>query len=272
MSRRSEYPPGVPCWVDTLQPDPRAATRFYGKLFEWEFAGPGGMPDGGEYYVARMRGQDVAGVGSTPKQNSGPPAYWNTYVAVDDVASTCEKVRDAGGSIVAAATDALPAGRFAVVTDPAGAPFCLWEARERRGARVVNESAAWSMSTLVAADAERAARFYGEVFDWQTERFSAGGSTVTLWRRPGYVGGEPEQPVPRDVVAVLLPMDGEYPPGTPAHWSVAFWIGDVDAAAATAASAGATLVAPPHDTPGFRRAIIRDPQGAVFTLSQVPRS
>ncbi|MBV9027974.1 MAG: VOC family protein [Candidatus Eremiobacteraeota bacterium] len=272
MSHRSEYPSGVPCWVDTLQPDPRAATQFYGALFGWDFAGPGGMPDGGEYYVARMRGLDVAGVGSTPKQNAGPSAFWNTYVAVDDVAATCEKVHAAGGSAVAGPIDALPAGRLAVVTDPAGAAFCLWEARERPGAQVVNESAAWSMSALIAADAERAARFYAEVFGWQTAPFSAGGATLTLLRRPGYVGGEPAQPVPRDVVAVMLPTGGEYPAGTPAHWSVAFWILDVDAAAATAASAGATLVAPPHDTPGFRRAIIRDPQGAVFTLSQIPRS
>jgi len=272
LSRRSEYPSGVPCWVDTLQPDPRAATQFYGKLFGWEFAGPGRMPDGGEYYVARMRGLDVAGVGSAPKENAGPPAFWNTYVAVDDVAAACEKVRAAGGSVVAGASDALPAGRLAVVTDPAGAAFCLWEARERCGAHVVNESAAWSMSALIVADTQRAAHFYAEIFGWQTEPFSAGGTTLTLLRRPGYFGGEPEQPVPRDVVAVILPMGAEFPAGTPAHWRAGFWIGDVDAAAATAASAGATLVEPPNDAAGFRRTIIRDPQGAVLMLSQSPRS
>ena len=44
MSERNEYPPGVSCWVDTLQPDPEAAVRFYGDLFGWTFAGPGSMP------------------------------------------------------------------------------------------------------------------------------------------------------------------------------------------------------------------------------------
>ncbi len=36
MSERAHYPPGVPCWVDTLQPDPEAATRFYAALFGWQ--------------------------------------------------------------------------------------------------------------------------------------------------------------------------------------------------------------------------------------------
>ncbi|MBV9234032.1 MAG: VOC family protein, partial [Candidatus Eremiobacteraeota bacterium] len=90
MSLRTEYPAGVPCWVDTLQPDPHAAMRFYGQLFGWEFAGPGHMPDGGEYYVAQLRGLDVAGIGSMPKASAGPGAFWNTYVAVDDLDRACE--------------------------------------------------------------------------------------------------------------------------------------------------------------------------------------
>ncbi len=36
MLERSEYPPGVPCWIDT-QPDAEAAVQFYGGLFGWEF-------------------------------------------------------------------------------------------------------------------------------------------------------------------------------------------------------------------------------------------
>jgi len=68
MSEREEYPAGVPCWVETLQPDPRAARDFDGPLFGWEFAGPGFMPGDlpGEYFVARVEGRDVAGIGSLP--------------------------------------------------------------------------------------------------------------------------------------------------------------------------------------------------------------
>src|SRR2546421_12908514 len=65
MSERDEYPAGVPCWVDTLQPDVRTALDFYSAVFGWEFAGPGSMPFGGEYHLARVRGRDAAGIGST---------------------------------------------------------------------------------------------------------------------------------------------------------------------------------------------------------------
>jgi predicted enzyme related to lactoylglutathione lyase len=34
---RDGYIPGVPCWIDTSQPDPKAAVSFYGGLFGWEF-------------------------------------------------------------------------------------------------------------------------------------------------------------------------------------------------------------------------------------------
>jgi predicted enzyme related to lactoylglutathione lyase len=71
VSRRDEYPSGVPCWVDVLEPDPVAATRFYGGLFGWEFDGPGP----GDYYEARLRGRHVAGVGAQPP---GGPTACNT--------------------------------------------------------------------------------------------------------------------------------------------------------------------------------------------------
>jgi len=55
LTAKRTYPPGVPCWVETLQPDPRAALAFYRALFEWDGIGPGPMPDGGEYFVAQAR-------------------------------------------------------------------------------------------------------------------------------------------------------------------------------------------------------------------------
>jgi uncharacterized protein len=89
-------------------------------------------------------------------------------------------------------------------------------------------------------------------------------------RRPGYLGGEPKQPVPRDVVAVMVPMTAsDVPKDAPSHWSVGFWVADVDAAAARALTLGAKLLEAPHDTPGFRRATIADPQGAIFSISRL---
>ena len=82
MLERDGYIPGVPCWVDTTQPDPEAATNFYAGLFGWDFEDV--MPEGSpvKYFIGRIRGGDVAAVGSQPED--GPPmAVWNTYIWVD---------------------------------------------------------------------------------------------------------------------------------------------------------------------------------------------
>ena len=83
MPERDGYIPGVPCWVDTSQPDPEAALPFYGGLFGWEFEDV--MPDGirrRSYFIGRIRGGDVAAVGSIP-EGAPPMAMWNTYIWVD---------------------------------------------------------------------------------------------------------------------------------------------------------------------------------------------
>jgi uncharacterized protein len=123
------------------------------------------------------------------------------------------------------------------------------------------------MSALITSEPEAVAPFYAAVFGWEPDLFEMGQFSVTLCRLPGFVGGEPEQPVPRDVVAVVIPP-GEGDAG-PSRWSVDFWIADVEAAAATTASGGGQVLVEPYDLPGFRQAVLADPGGAAFTVSQL---
>lgn len=262
MSRRDEYPTGVPCFVDMLTSDVDAALGFYGELFGWEFAGPGPMPGDppGGYWVARVHGDDVAGVGAAPAGGAPPPA-WNTHVAVTSADDSAAAAAAAGGRIVTAPFDAAPAGRLAVIADSAGATLCLWEAGVRRGAARVNEPSAWAMSLLTTPDPDAATRFYGELFGWNAEEFGEG---IWLWRLPGYLGGEPSQPVPRDVVAAMTAADGR-----PPAWSVDFWIADADAAAAAAPELGGSVMVAPFADANFRRTILAAPDGAAFSVSQL---
>ena len=264
MSERDHYPPGVPCWVDTGQPDVDQALLFYGAVFDWGFAGPGPMPGDppGRYFVAQRAGKDVAGVST---QAAGMPTVWNTYVSVSSAEAAAASAVEHGGTVLVAPFDAPPAGRATVLADPAGAVICGWEPGDRQGAQRINEPSAWSMSRLNTVDVDGARSFYSAVFGWESETLVMGEQTATLFRRPGYVGGEPEQPVPRDSVAVMT--DAE--PGTPPHWSVDFWIDDTDAAVERAVAAGGDALAAPFDIPMFRTAVLRDPQGAVFTISQL---
>lgn len=267
MSERNGYRPGVPSWVDVLGPDPRRLTDFYGAIFGWDFAGPGSMPgeQPGEYFVARLRGRDVAGIGSLPVGAEGPA--WTTYIEVEGADRAAEEVRRAGGAVLVEPFEAPPAGRMAVVADRQGASFCLWEPRDRRGAQLVNEPGAWSMSALNAPDRHGAATFYGEVFGWELDSFQLGDTEVGLFRLPGYVGGEPGQPVPRDLVATLLPLeDGD---AARAHWSVDFWVDDLDRVVATATDRGGGVVVAPYAAPPLRQAVISDPNGVAFSVSQL---
>ena len=152
-------------------------------------------------------------------------------------------------------------GRLVVARDPGGAVFNAWEPRRRHGAQLVNEPGAWAMSQLDTPDPEAAASFYGEVFGWTTEAFGP----VTMFRLPGYVGGEPEQPVSREVVAVMMPTEDG-----PARWDVNFWVDDLEAAVARSEAGGGTTVQPPFETPPGRTAVLADPAGVTFSVSHVP--
>lgn len=268
MTEHNGYQHGVPCWVDTWQPDADAAVDFYKLLFGWEAEDtmPADVP--GTHYMCRLGDKDVAAVASQPE--GAPPVAWNTYVWVDDVDETIGKVTGAGGSVVKEAFDALDGGRIAVIADPSGAAIGIWQPGAHRGAELVNEPSAWAMSRLSTDDTEGAKRFYGEVFGWESETFGAGGAEMTLFKVPGYVGGRPEQPVARDVVATMGPAgeNGDQPP----RWGVDFWIADVDEAVARTRESGGRVVAGPYDIPevGMRRAELVDPQGASLALTRPP--
>ena len=92
MPERDGYIPGVPCWIDTSQPDPEAAVDFYSGLFGWEFEDVMPPDSPGKYFIGRIRGGDVAAVGSIP-EGAPPMAMWNTYVWVESADETAAKVR-----------------------------------------------------------------------------------------------------------------------------------------------------------------------------------
>jgi hypothetical protein len=255
--------------VETWQDDGDRAVEYYARLFGWE-AEQTSSTDGGTFRICRLRGRDVAAIGSPIPDEAPPVPSWTTFIQVESAAETADRVKAAGGSVVVGPMESLEGGSIAIVADPAGAAFAIWEQVRHRGAQVVNEPGAYTMSMLVTPDPEEAVRFYGDVFGWSTESFGMGGDEMTLFTLPGYIGGEPEQPVPRDVVAVLAPPGAGN--GAPPHWSVGFWIRDPDEAARVTRQMGGQVLAEPFDIPGagMRQATLADPQGATFTVTRPP--
>jgi predicted enzyme related to lactoylglutathione lyase len=276
MPERDGYIPGVPCWIDTSQPDPDAAVDFYSGLFGWEFEDV--MPAGSEakYFTARIRGRDVGAVGSIP-EGAPPMAMWNTYVWVESADDTAAKVADAGGKTLMEPFDVMDAGRMAVFADAEGAAFCVWQPNEHRGAGIVNEAGSLNFNGLNTRDPEGAKSFYGSVFGWRT--LSLGGAE--MWTLPGY-GDHLEEHDPdlrkrmaevgapagfEDVVASLNRIADDQP-DVPPHWNVTFAVDDADAIASKAGELGGKVVIPPFDAPWVRMTVIADPQGATFIASK----
>ena len=277
MAERDRYIPGVPCWVDTTQPDPQAAAEFYGGLFGWEFEEK--MPEGSgmHYLEATIGGRRAAAISSQP-EGSPPQATWNSYVWVESADDAAAKVKEAGGTVISEPMDVMDAGRLAIFADPEGAVFGVWQANEHRGAAVVNEHGGVNFNDLNTRDAESAKAFYGAVFGWRALEMEGG---FSMWVLPGYGDfleeinpgtkerntelGAPEGFV--DVVASIAPIPDDQP-DTPAHWGITFAVDDADAAAAKATELGGSLVMPPTDMPWVRMSVIADPQGATFVASQ----
>jgi len=262
--------------VDTSQPDPEAAVDFYRGLFGWEFEDVMPPESEGRYFIARLRGGDVAAVGSIPEAVP-QVAMWNTYVWVDSADDTASEVRAAGGAVVMEPFDVMDAGRMAFLTDPEGAAFCAWQAKENKGAGIVNEPGSLNFNGLNTRDIEGAKSFYGSVFGWTTLALDGG---AEMWTLPGY-GDYLERDNPdlrkqiaavggptgfEDVVASINPISGDQP-DTPPHWSVTFSVEDTDATAARATELGGKVIVPPFDAPWSRLTIISDPQGATLIAS-----
>jgi uncharacterized protein len=277
MPERGGYIPGVPCWVDTNQLDPEAAVEFYRGLFGWELENMMPPDSPGMYFTARLRGRDVAAISSVP-ESAPPMATWNTYVAVEDADATAAKVRDAGGQVLAGPFDVFTAGRMAVLADPEGAVFSVWQAGDHKGAGIVNEHGSVNFNGLNTRDPESAKEFYRAVFGWGTMPMSGGSEAWTL---AGY-GDHLEQGDPglrarlaefggpagfEDVVASIMPIPEDHA-DMPAHWSVVFAVDDADALARKATELGGKVLAEPFDAPWVRMTIIADPQGASFIGSQ----
>ncbi len=253
MPERSRYNPGMPCWVDIATPDLDAAAGFYGELFGWEIRPVGGIPG---YVIAEVDGRAVAGLGRT-----GAPErpWWSSHFAVPDVGA-CAAMAEAAGARVLDGPRRVPSlGRTALLSDPAGAAFALWQDGGFPGAGLVDEPGAFCWNELAVRDADTVAGFYHEIFGWEgrSSLFADDTSVYTEF----LLGDE--------VVAGMVQMNDEWPPEIPAHWMVYFAVEDCEASAALVDDLGGAVAIPPFDGQSGRIAVADDPQGAVFSIIEL---
>lgn len=258
MTAVRTYRHGAFCWADLGVAAPDEAALFYARLFELGVAQvPNGA--GGTYTLLRKEGRDVAGIYAMhPRQAElGVPAYWQLYVAVDDVDAAAGRVVPAGGRVVVAPFEVPGSGRMAVVEDPSGGYLALWQGREHAGAGALAEPSAMCWWELASRDAAAAGRFYAAVFGWRCEDRELAATRYTTF----FAGDE--------AVGGMLQMTPEWG-DVPTHWMAYFVVEGCDASAARAGELGGEVCVPPTDIPPIGRfAVVRDPQGAAFSIIQM---
>jgi hypothetical protein len=251
MTERSEYLPGTFCWADLTTPDQEGAKAFYGSLLNWD-AEDIPVADGVVYSMMRHDGKQVAAISPQPQQqrDAGAPPVWNSYVSVADADAAVERAKELGGSAHAPAFDVMDAGRMAVLQDPQGAYFMVWQPGRNPGAELVSDVGALVWNELETSDIDGAASFYGELFGWTFAPFEASPTPYTIVMNAGRSNGG---------------ITGLHGPGPP-HWIPYFGVAEIAGGIAAAEELGGTNYAGPIELPMAKLAVLGDPQGAMFAI------
>ena len=114
--------PGTVVWNELITDNP-AALPFYEQVLGLTTTTTEMGED--KYTMFQVGGKEVGG--TMPPQTAGMPNHWHVYFAVADADAAAAKIRELGGSVMAGPFD-TPIGKMAVVTDPQGAAFSIFQA------------------------------------------------------------------------------------------------------------------------------------------------
>jgi predicted enzyme related to lactoylglutathione lyase len=253
----SSHVPGTFTWVELATTDQQAGVKFYRELFGWD-VNESPIGENEVYSMFQLRGKDVgAAYTMRPEERaSGAPPHWNMYVTVANADETVKKAEGLGATVFAPPFDVMDHGRMAVLQDPTGAAFQVWQPKKHIGVQILNEPGALCWTELTTRDTKAAESFYTNLFGW-TPKHSA--PSAVMQYTEFSVNGQPS--------IGMMAMPPGMPAGTPSYWMPYFQVADCDATAAKAKGLGAHVMVPPQDIPNTGRfAILSDQQGAVFAV------
>ena len=256
MQEAIEHKPGTFCWIELGTNSGDAAKSFYTELFGWNYVDHP-MGEAGVYTIFQLNGKDVAALYELmpDMKAQGIPPHWMSYVAVENADETADTAKAAGGTVLKEPFDVFTLGRMAVIQDPTGAVFSLWQPKDNKGAGLVGAPNSLCWNELMTTDTKKAGDFYSTVFDWGRDVQNFGPMEYTMFTN----GGDR----PSGGMFTITPDMGPIPP----NWLIYFAVDDCDAKVQKATELGANVMKPADDIPGIGRfAILVDPQGAGFAI------
>lgn len=248
-------PAGVPTWTDLMTTDTEKARTFYHAVFGWEYHVAG--PEFGGYINAHINEHMVAGI-TGPMPGAPPmPAAWTIYFASHDIDADVAKAEKLGAKVMAPAMTVGDLGKMAILIDPTGAVFGLWQAGTFTGAMVTEEHGAMNWVELTSTDAKAANSFYVGLLGTTSAAMPGGLEYYTLshgeHQRAGIMQADPAWGIKQS------------------FWANYFHTDDAAATAALAVKNGATMHGPIDDTPFGHLGALVDPVGANFKIIQPPK-
>jgi uncharacterized protein len=117
--------PGALSWNELATTDVPTAKKFYEGLFGWtyeDFEMDGGL----SYSMIKNGDRRNGGIRSQAPQEQGMPASWVIYFGAVSSDESSAKAKELGGQVIMPTTR-IPAGAFAVIADPQGAVFLVFE-------------------------------------------------------------------------------------------------------------------------------------------------
>jgi predicted enzyme related to lactoylglutathione lyase len=250
MTTRSAAIPGAPCWADLWTSDVDEAARFYGGLLGWRAEEP--SAEFGGYFMFTLDGVPVAGgmpdMPEMPANNT-----WKVYLATTDIEASLRTAEAEGATPLTPAVPVADLGVQAVLVDPSGATFGLWQPGTFHGFSTLSEPGAPRWFELHSRDYAGSVAFYRALFGWTIQEIGGPGMAYSTAQEPG---GE--------MVAGIMEAGGEQ---AGSSWFLYWTVADADAAVTKVAELGGKVLADPVDTPFGRLATASDPMGAEFKLA-----
>ena len=244
---------GVPCWADLWTTDVDGSRRFYCELFGWTALAP--SEEFGGYWMFDRCDAPVAGgmgsMGDIAANNA-----WKPYFCTLDMNASLEKAEAGGATIQMAAMPVADLGVQAVLADPAGAVFGLWQPGTFEGFRVVGEDASPSWFELHTSAHAQAVAFYRELFGYELD----GAPDTDEFRYSTFraVGTD-------DALGGITDSSRRRSAGGD-RWVIYWHVDDALATADRAERLGGSVTLGPDRTPYGTLVCCTDPAGAEFRL------